>query len=57
MCYDIYSNKLRYIASVKTCRESACCAVFEGKIAVTGGYCIRVRNLTSVESFCFHENK
>ena len=45
MCYDIKSNKCSYIASVKTCRDSACCAVFKGKIAFTGGYCIRVRSL------------
>ena len=44
MCYDIKSNKFSYIASVKTCRDSACYAVFEGKIEVTGSYCSRVRN-------------
>ena len=43
MCYDIKSNKRGYIDSVKTCRESACFAVFEGKNAVTGSYCSRVK--------------
>ena len=57
MCYDIKSNKWGYIASVKTCRDSACCAVFENKISVTGIYCSRVRNLKPEKYFCFHENK
>ena len=39
MCYDIKSNKWTYIASLKTCRDSASCAVFECKIVVTGGSC------------------
>ena len=57
MCYDIKSNKCSYIASVKTCRDSAWCAVFEDKTEVTGSYCSRVKKLKFVESFCFHENK
>ena len=57
MCYDIKNNKWSYIALVKTCTDSACCAVFKSKIAVIGCYCVRVGNLKSVESLCFHENK
>ena len=46
-------------------RQNASCAVFKGKIVVTGGYLILVRNdnynsyskLKSSESYCLHENK
>ena len=62
MCYDIKSNKWTYIASMIDCRQNASCAVFEGKIVVTGGYLISndynsLCKLKSSESYCFHENK
>ena len=67
MCYDIKSNKWTYVAPMLTNRYSASCAVFKGKIVVTGGFLIPDRlnqgkyepflRLSSTESYCFHENK
>ena len=67
MCYDIKSNKWTYIASIMANRQNASCAVFKGKIVVTGGYLISDRpyekryrtfsRLNSSESYCFHEEK
>ena len=60
MCYDIKSNKWTYIASMIVSRRNASCAVFKGKIVVTGGFCKEIfshRELNCAESYCFHENK
>ena len=58
MCYDLKNNKWKYIASMIKSRYYASCAVFKGKIVVTGGI---LRNnfytLNSSESYCFYENK
>ena len=58
MCYDIKNNRWKYIASMIESRYYASCAVFEGKIVVTGGI---LRNnfftLNSSESYCFYEDK
>ena len=57
MCYDIKNYRWNYIASIIESRYYASCAVFKGKIVVTGGI---LRNnffkLNSSESYCFHEN-
>ena len=58
MCYDIKNNKWTYVASMIESRNNASCAVFEGKIVVTGGFSTHVRSgFKSVEADCFHENK
>ena len=67
MCYDINSNKWTYVGSLIENRENASCAVFKGKIVVTGGYVIPYRpygercmsfcRSNSSESYCFHEDK
>ena len=61
MCFDIKSNKWTYTASMIESRYNASCAVFEGKVVVSGGrtkkYNDSVIKLKSDEAFCFHENK
>ena len=40
------------------CRQNASCAVFKGKIVVTGGLCLEIMHkLNCAESYCFYENK
>ena len=53
--YDTITSKWTNIASMNSCRHSAACTVYEGKIVVTAGY--YHGNLKSVESFHHHENK
>ena len=59
MCYDIKSNKWTYVASMIKSRTNASCAVFKGKIVVTGGITKRHNffSLNSTEEYCFHENE
>ena len=59
MCYDIKRNKWTYTASMIKSRTNASCAVFEGKIFVTGGIIKRHKffALNSTEAYCFHENE
>ena len=60
ICYDIKSNKWTYIASMIESRQNSSCAVFEGKIVVTGGLYMENfshRELNCSESYCFYENK
>ena len=60
MCYDIKSNKWTYIDSMIESSYHASCAIFNGKIVVTGG-CLDEKAFAlksnSSESYCFHENK
>ena len=62
MCYDIKSNNWTFIATMNKRRQKSSCAVFEGRIVVTGGLIIENSNSVgfytkTVESYCFHENK
>ena len=50
--YNIISNTWSQIPDLNEARERAACAVFEGRIVVTGGY-----DLKSVEQYDYYENK
>ena len=65
MAYDCKRNEWNYIAPMNESRGSTACAVFHGKIVITGGWVHRrlisgkfsFDLLKSVESYCPHENK
>ena len=54
--YDKQSNSWSSISGMMESRENAACAVFEGKIVVSGGF-RQFHTLNSVETYDYHENK
>ena len=60
LAYNLKNNEWSYIASMKKEREKMSCAIFKGKLVVTGGWGRRRffgDVLKSVEAYCFCENK
>ena len=61
MCYNVRTKTWTYIASMSESRHNASCAIFEGKIVVSGGRSFelfgRSSFLRSVEMYCSFGNK
>ena len=62
VCYDKKRNKWAYIASMIETKINVSCAVFDGKLVVTGGRIKKeddavLTSVKSVEAYNFHENK
>ena len=56
--YDINISKSNKIADLNLARHGVACAVFEGKIVVTGGYDYKQgTELKSVEAYDYYDNK